>query len=190
MHDPLCYARSIRMKPRVRGRSPGWTALLLVCICAPVPASQLPVRVFTTRDGLPRNSVTCMLTGPAGMLWLCTSEGLVRFDGTHFRAFDTAQGLPSKPVLDFVPSRDGGYWLVTSRGPCHMAANAMIGDACRLVETLPLHGQFQTQSLVETASGETWMATSAGIYKLSRDRRTFELALDWPGPQPRDCEPG
>jgi len=40
--------------------------------------------IFTTASGLPDNNVTCMLTDKQGFIWLGTSNGLCRFDGTHF----------------------------------------------------------------------------------------------------------
>jgi hypothetical protein len=58
-------------------------------------AAQLPVRTYTTADGLPRDWVDCFVPDSRGFLWLCTSEGLARFDGYQFRTYGVDQGLPS-----------------------------------------------------------------------------------------------
>ena len=47
-------------------------------------AEQLPIRTYTTADGLPRDSIQTIVSDPRGYLWFCTSDGLSRFDGYEF----------------------------------------------------------------------------------------------------------
>ncbi|MCC6286612.1 MAG: hypothetical protein IT249_01880, partial [Chitinophagaceae bacterium] len=42
---------------------------------------------YTDQEGLPQNSVKAMIKDREGFLWFTTEEGLVRFDGKHFRNF-------------------------------------------------------------------------------------------------------
>ena len=44
-------------------------------------AEQLPIRTYTTADGLPRDRVYKIVPDPRGFLWFCTYDGLSRFDG-------------------------------------------------------------------------------------------------------------
>src|SRR5664279_5161584 len=44
--------------------------------------------VWTTRDGLPQNSVYSIAQTRDGYIWLATQEGLARFDGVRFTVFD------------------------------------------------------------------------------------------------------
>src|SRR5690348_18353130 len=37
-------------------------------------AEQLPLRKFTTADGLPSNSITCVKRDSRGFMWFCTPE--------------------------------------------------------------------------------------------------------------------
>ena len=55
---------------------------------------------YTEKDGLPRNTVGCVLEDSAGGLWLGTSAGLAHFDPRHraFTNYTQADGLPG---LDF-----------------------------------------------------------------------------------------
>src|ERR1043165_3259268 len=69
--------------------------------------AQLPVRTYTTADGLPRNSISCIVPDSRGFVWLCTAEGLARFDGYQFRTYGGDQGLPSPVVNAFVETRTG-----------------------------------------------------------------------------------
>jgi ligand-binding sensor domain-containing protein len=53
-------------------------------------AEQLPVKTYTTGEGLPRDSVTLVRQDSRGFIWLATGEGLSRFDGYKFTNYTTA----------------------------------------------------------------------------------------------------
>ena len=78
-------------------------------------ASRLPVQRFTTAESFPRNALSCLTPGRTGVMWLCSSEGLIRYDGGGFRVFGPDDGLPSRVVMHAIGSRSGGYWLITPR---------------------------------------------------------------------------
>ena len=52
-------------------------------------------RVYTTDDGLPNNTVSCMVPDGQGRLWLGTNRGLARFDpeAEVFERFDAGDGF-------------------------------------------------------------------------------------------------
>ena len=56
--------------------------------------------LYTERDGLPSNTVSCMFEDKFGELWMGTSEGLSRLDRSRkiFKNYSLADGLPG---LDF-----------------------------------------------------------------------------------------
>src|SRR5262245_34527458 len=108
--------------------------LLLLIWLAPAFGRHLPVHVFTAAEGLPRNSVGCLVPGIGGVMWICTSEGLVRFDGHGFRVFGVESGLPSQTVLNLLPAKSGGYWVVTDKGICRLGPRAKIGETCALLQ--------------------------------------------------------
>jgi len=137
-------------------------------------ATRLPIQVFTTAQGLPRNSAACLVPDGNGLLWLCTSEGLVRFDGSEFRTFGREQGLPSSVVLDFLVSSRGGYWVLTDAGVCRLSPGSAIGDTCRMLPVDRLDGELQPDGLVESPDGRIWMATDKALYRSSSDGRKLE----------------
>jgi len=160
--------------------SPYRLVLVLALTAGTLPARRLPIQVFATAQGLPRNTVECLAPGPNGLLWVCTSEGLARFDGYRFRVFGTESGLPSRVINEFLPSRYGGYWVITNRGVCRIAPGSKIGDPCRLLAVDKLEGDYSSGGVLESQSGETWIATTRAIYRLtdagSRLQRTaFEI---------------
>jgi len=48
-------------------------------------AELLPIRSYSTADGLAADRVNQILVDSRGFVWFCTPEGLSRFDGYRFR---------------------------------------------------------------------------------------------------------
>ena len=82
------------------------------------PSSELVRESWTVRDGLPANSVTQLLQGRDGYLWIATFNGLVRYDGVRFTVFDPAStpGLPSARIVRIAEGPDGAIWCITEQG--------------------------------------------------------------------------
>src|ERR1041384_5945328 len=80
---------------------------------------KLPIKSYTTADGLAHNNVSRIVRDSRGFLWFCTFEGLSRFDGYGFTSYGVAHGLPSQVVNDLLETREGQYWVATDAGLCH-----------------------------------------------------------------------
>ena len=83
--------------PSRRPASGRWArALVLVValvVAPPGVAGEGPLQDYyrdhwTTRDGLPHNSINAIAQTPEGYLWFATWEGLVRYNGQAFTQFD------------------------------------------------------------------------------------------------------
>jgi hypothetical protein len=96
-------------------------------------AEQLPIRTYTTAEGLARDQVYKIVTDPRGFLWACTTDGLSRFDGYEFVNYSVAQGLPHRIVYDLVISGKGDYWVATSAADFDKGVQMDIGVASLLV---------------------------------------------------------
>ena len=61
------------------------------------------IKVFTTDDGLPNNTVYSIVPDDGGNLWLSTNKGISRFDprANHFYNFDVRDGLPGNEFNRF-----------------------------------------------------------------------------------------
>src|ERR1700682_1796708 len=77
------------------------------------PAEQLPVRTYTTADGLPRDLVLRIVRDSHGFLWFCTGDGLSRFNGYEFTNYGVEHGLSNPRVNDLIETRSGVYWVAT-----------------------------------------------------------------------------
>ena len=72
-------------------------------------AERLPLKSYTTADGLAHDTVQRIVRDSRGFLWFCTEGGLSRFDGTAFMSFGVDQGFPLAPVYDLLETRNGEY---------------------------------------------------------------------------------
>lgn len=90
--------------------------LLLITAVESVGAEQLPVKIYTTADGLAHDRVRRIVRDSRGFLWFCTVQGLSRFDGYRFVTYSTEQGLASASVVDLLETREGVYWAATDGG--------------------------------------------------------------------------
>src|ERR1044072_591363 len=104
-------------------------AILILVSSARSGAEQLPIRTYTTADGLARDRVYKIVSDPRGYLWFCTYDGLSRFDGYEFVNYSVAHGLPHRQVFDLLITRNGDYWVAPSAGLAHFNPNATTPDS-------------------------------------------------------------
>lgn len=149
----------------------------LLCLTALIiHAEQLPIRAWATADGLPHNHINRIRRDSRGYLWICTDEGLARFDGYRFVNYGKAQGLPSLTVNDIIEARDGTYWVATDGGVCLFNP---LGKAAppNTNQTIPMFTVYSVSErgesnhvngLLEDPDGSLWLATSGGLFHLRR----------------------
>jgi len=132
-----------------------------------VSGSQLPVRVYTTADGLPSNRINKIVLDSRGYLWFCTQEGLSRFDGYTFTNYGTQQGLPPRGINDLLETRNGEYWIATTGGlvrfdptsTAHKFTVFLADDGA---------GSRSINAIAEDHAGGLWCGTYHGLYRFER----------------------
>jgi len=67
-----------------------------------VPAERLPLKTYTTADGLAHNVINKIVRDSRGFLWFCTVEGLSRFYGYTFTTYGVDAELPSPVINDLL----------------------------------------------------------------------------------------
>lgn len=125
---------------------------------AQVPLSQYYQDHWTTRDGLPHNTINDITQTAEGYLWFATWEGVARYNGRQFKVFARGEtsGLPDSGVRGLTTDGEG-LLVVGARGGVsryqHQAwtpqpdADAMVNHVLR------------------DANGLLWLATqNDGIY--------------------------
>ena len=108
-------------------------------------------------SGLPQVSVLSITQDHTGYLWVCTQNGIARFDGVRYLVFDrrNSDGLNPTEASHSLADRHGALFFGTDRG--------LLRRAHQKFELLG--PQIPIQGLIETESGEVWAATRNGIYR-------------------------
>jgi len=151
---------------------------LLLSVPAMVSAEQLPVRTYTTADGLPRDYVQHIVLDSHGFLWFCTADGLSRFNGYEFTTYGVEHGLPHPWITDLLETRQGIYWVATNGGgvcrfnpaqplPASKGGRSA-GDISRFtvypVGAEPMSNRVEV--LHEDRNGQIWAGTDMGLFRL------------------------
>lgn len=76
---------------------------------------------YTTADGLPNNTVRKILQDSRGRLWVATSNGVSRFDGTHFVNYRVSHesgrlGLADQRVSNMYEDMEQRLWILSPLG--------------------------------------------------------------------------
>jgi len=157
---------------RPRGGGAGWRAAVVAWLCIAMsgpllaldPAPPRPQghaqRVWRSEAGLPQDTVTVLLAGQDGYLWIGTEVGLVRFDGSRFDRFSRAEApiFAHNDVRCLAETPDGSLWIGTSQpGLFRLKAGSFtaFGPAEGLPGSPILH-------LLEDRRGTLWAAPSEG----------------------------
>jgi ligand-binding sensor domain-containing protein/signal transduction histidine kinase len=133
-------------------------------------AERVPIVTYTISDGLAHDRIRCIVPDSLGFLWLCTADGLSRFDGSRFVNYGPEHGLPHASVEDIVEAERGVYWVATVGGLAQLRSDptrSRDGDAVgRIAASQPQDRE--TALLSEYSLGSS--AASNHLFTLCRDR--------------------
>lgn len=132
-------------------------------------AERLPLRIFTTADGLATDRVGIIVRDSLGFLWFGTGGGLSRFDGRTFQTFGPAEGLTNQFVNDIVEERPGRYWVATNGGGLFLFTPRGRGgppDAARFVRIDVGSGlaSNRVNTIACDAQHRLWIGTDDGLF--------------------------
>ncbi|HEV2665309.1 MAG TPA: two-component regulator propeller domain-containing protein, partial [Blastocatellia bacterium] len=153
-------------------------AFWLVGLSPFVAAQQLPLKVYTTADGLASNRISRIVRDSRGYLWFCTENGLSRFDGSRFTNYTVEQGLPYDEVNDLLETRSGDYWIATGNGLCLFNPKGLpLPNGQASTRSNPMFVVYHPggnrmasniKALYEDRSGAVWVGTWRGLYRLEQ----------------------
>jgi ligand-binding sensor domain-containing protein len=199
------------MLGRRQNRFAGWivaTLGLYLFACVSVQAERLPIKTYTTADGLAQNSVNRIVRDSRGFLWFCTDEGLSRFDGYTFTNYTTADGLPHPIVRSLLETRGGVYWVGTYYGVCRFnpkgrpassgtePGTQRTPDDGRQTTDDPMFVLYRPEDdsktgtvnmLFEDRAGVIWVGAGRGLYRLEHTNGEWTLRVAEIG-LPREVE--
>ncbi|HEY8187073.1 MAG TPA: two-component regulator propeller domain-containing protein, partial [Pyrinomonadaceae bacterium] len=153
---------------------------------------QLPVRTYTTADGLPRDLILRIVRDSHGFLWFCTGDGLSRFNGYEFTTYGVEHGLPHPFINHLLETRRGIYWVATNGGGVARFNPSPMPNQRPQIRNLftayPVGDGPATNRvnfLYEDRAGQIWAGTDAGLFRLDESNgqtifRQVELKLQQP----------
>jgi signal transduction histidine kinase/ligand-binding sensor domain-containing protein len=156
-------------------------AVLALPLC--LIAELLPIKSYSTADGLASDSISKVVADSRGFVWFCTPEGLSRFDGYRFVNFGVAEGLPHRSVKALLETRTGEYLVGTPRGLSQFQA----AGAGKFTTYLPGTNEEENavNTLLQDSSGRIWCGTRGGLFEMVSGHRFRRQPLPPPSGQER-----
>ena len=142
-----------------------------------IRAERLPMRLYTTADGLWSGFIHHMVRDSHGFIWFCTRDGLSRFDGYRFTNYKIADG-PAAQNFSFVfESHRGIFWiLLNGKGlyrydPASVATSAQTSPAAAtdddgmVLLNAELVSPRSFAGMLEDREGNLWIA-GPGLFQV------------------------
>ena len=133
-------------------------------------AKRLPVKIFTSADGLGSGFVDNIYRDSRGFMWFSTRDGLSRFDGSRFvtyRIGDTA----SPPGIEVVfETRAGVYYVSTTGGTFRLRPDVISEHRSSFDRAMTAEFLFAARgSFLEDKAGNLWINNGPLARLVERD---------------------
>jgi signal transduction histidine kinase/ligand-binding sensor domain-containing protein len=150
---------------------------LLLLASGVVCAERLPVKIYTSADGLGSSFINAAMRDSRGFLWFATRDGLSRFDGHAFTTYQIGEKDAPPGIEQILETRAGIYWISTTGGlyrfdPRESAA-APTGSDGRAILDARFAGNFRGV-LYEDSRGRLWHGGDAPYLVEEKDGK-YEL---------------
>jgi ligand-binding sensor domain-containing protein/signal transduction histidine kinase len=124
-------------------------------------------RVWRSADGLPEDFAQSLAQTYDGYLWIGTSGGLVRFDGTRFVVFnrETVPAFRDDSVYSLLVSKDGALWAGTEGGGLIRYKD---GSFRAFGANEGLTNGF-VRVIYEDKDRRLWVGTDAGLFRMENE---------------------
>ena len=159
--------------------------LTLVCVLFEFHASKAqqikkPVKIITTKDGLPQSFISGLIQDRDGFVWVGTRNGLARFDGIHFKVFlhhykDSAT-ISSNVIISLAKDSRKQIWIEHESGQIDL-----INPRTELVERVTDRSLFRKAPVkfvrrgwLADQLGNLWLVQKAGgVHKYDWSKKTI-----------------
>jgi signal transduction histidine kinase/ligand-binding sensor domain-containing protein len=158
-----------------------WICLTLTLYCSSTfaldpnqPLSQLHHTSWNARQGVSGN-VTALVQTTDGYLWLGTTEGLLRFDGSSFEQYQPENGsLIARDVSALMAVPGGGLWVGFTVGGASFISNGRVINYSNS-DGFPVS---TVRCFARDPSGAIWAAAVGGFVRLE-GQRWQKVRSDW-----------
>jgi ligand-binding sensor domain-containing protein/signal transduction histidine kinase len=120
--------------------------------------------LWRVSDGLPEDTVQALTESSEGVLWIGTTGGLARFDGSHIQIYGRglAQPLSVNSIFCVAMGRDGSLWAGTEGG----GLLRLRGTDLHVYSTADGLTDGFVRSIHEDDRGQLWVGTDNGLFVL------------------------
>lgn len=167
----------------------GWIALILLGISVDLSGfaqnsspeesiSSLPLKFahYSSKNGLPQNSVLAIFQDNTGFIWMGTDDGLARFDGYQFQVFRHQPGnsatIHNNVIRGIIADPLGHIWIGTEGGgiSIYNPKNESFYNLATLAPNLEELSSAKISSLLIDDQNRIWVGTNGnGLFKISLD---------------------
>src|SRR5579862_430880 len=129
---------------------------------------------FSIEQGLPGNSIQCLLSARDGAMWVCTENGLAMIDSRSdkIQTFHVSQGLANDNVRAACQDSSGSLWI----GGDGILLSVWDGAkfTLRTLKGIPMTSSVRALACV---GNDIWVGTADGLIRLSGDeQRLYTMA--------------
>lgn len=90
-------------------------AFLMGLVAKGTENERMVLKEYSYYDGLTTNIVNGTFKDSRGFLWICSINGLYRYDGYHFQKINTKDKVLSCEVLHIAEDNRGNLWIATAK---------------------------------------------------------------------------
>jgi signal transduction histidine kinase len=126
--------------------------------------SQGKFKTFTTKDGLPDDSIFSVLADRQGNIWIGTrNSGLGRLTNGRFVVYTSRDGMPTDGVGDLLEGVDGSPWFRSGDWLMHFHAGRF--ERYRWIKGIPDDWVQNVSSITVANDGSLWLTTKYGLFR-------------------------
>jgi signal transduction histidine kinase/ligand-binding sensor domain-containing protein/DNA-binding response OmpR family regulator len=160
--------------------------ILIICHCNSLFAKNETIRIedYSYEEGLTSSGVNSVFKDSKGFLWICTTNGLFRYDGYSFKNINSiASEILKYETYCIVEDKNQNFWIGTA-GKGIIYYNSHTG---KLFSLKLSEGSNSKVNRILFFSNRVWVATNEGLLVIDEkediDANTlFKVKVLWPDP--------
>ena len=117
------------------------------------------IKQYSQKEGLPSDTVQCVVAAPDGDVWVCTVNGLVRFSDGKLTTYKTDAHLATNTLRAATIDRAGKLWV----GGESSILNVWNGSAFDSVPLASIPPDAGVRSILTSRDGTLWVGTTGGL---------------------------
>jgi len=159
------------MLVRLRSSLATLSLMMALLLAGSVHAEHLPVKIYTSADGLGSSFVDYLARDSHGFMWFCTRDGLSRFDGSQFTTYRLSGEKPAPGFENISETSKGLYFVSTTGGLFYFDRNTLSETRSDNSARPVLNAKFAGTDrgyVFEDHEGKLWFG-SVGLFQMTVD---------------------